>query len=72
MGQDSVERFLGRIITDDVFREMVKTSFVETCIKEGFVFTKKEMEILRKLDLDKFKILSEELDKSLRRGGMRL
>lgn len=51
---------------------MVKVSFLETCLKEGFIFTEREIEVLKQLDLDKFKVLSEELDKSLRRGGIRL
>ncbi|NOY64312.1 MAG: Franean1_4349 family RiPP [Nitrospirae bacterium] len=69
MGQDAVERFLGRIITDDAFREMAKESFLEACLRGGFVFTEREVEILRRLDLDKFRALSDELDRRLKRGA---
>jgi|Deesub1362A_J573_1020465.scaffolds.fasta_scaffold61637_1 hypothetical protein len=69
MGQDAVERFLGRIITDDAFREMAKESFLEACLKGGFVFTEREVEVLRRLDLEKFRALSDELDRRLKRSS---
>ncbi len=69
MGQDAVERFLGRIITDDAFREMAKESFSEACIREGFIFTEREMEVLSRLDFEKFSVLSEELDRRLKRSA---
>ena len=69
MGQDAVERFLGRIITDDAFREMANESFLEACLREGFLFTEREMEVLSRLDLEKFRALSEDLDRRLKRSA---
>ena len=67
MSQDSVERFLGRIITDEDFRECAKNSLPEACVKSGYTLSCHEEEILRILDLDEFVRISKSIDKRIKR-----
>ncbi len=43
MSQDAIERFLGRLLTEDDFRAYVSESFERACMEEGFVFTESEV-----------------------------
>ena len=67
MSQDSVERFLGRIITDEDFRECAKNSLLEACVESGYTLSRYEEEILRILDLDEFVRISKSIDKGIKR-----
>lgn len=68
MAQDSVERFLGRLITDDDFRELAESSFERACMEEGFVFTKEEHRVIRVMDFHKFAEMDEALDSGIKRS----
>lgn len=68
MAQDSVERFLGRLITDNDFRELAESSFERACMEEGFVFTVEEQKGIRKMDFNKLASLDEELDRGIKRS----
>lgn len=68
MGQDSVERYIGRILTDDFFRREANLSFDEVCAAEGFVFTNAERRTLRGLDHDLFERLSTRIDRGIKRS----
>lgn len=67
MGQDSVERFLGRLITDDEFRETVNSSLEQLCFEHGFCFSDEELGIIRSIDLSQFSVLSKMMDKKIKR-----
>lgn len=69
MPQDSVERFLGRLITDDDFRERAKKDFTRICFENDFDLTQTEQEIIQKLDLELFIPLAGHLDKGVKRCG---
>ncbi len=69
MSQDSLEQFLGRLITDDEFRESSKKSFARTWVEHGFILTKSEQMILQALDFEAFKPLSDALDGKVKRCG---
>ncbi len=69
MSQDSVERFLGRIITDEDFRECAKNSLPEACVKGGYSLTRHEIEILRILNFEQFVRVSKSIDKRIKRCG---
>jgi hypothetical protein len=69
MSQESVERFLGRLITDDDFREQLQNqkSFYKTCREGGFKLTDGEENILRRIDFAQFASLADSLDQGIRR-----
>jgi hypothetical protein len=68
MSQESVEKFLGRIITDSEFRESARESLVKACAENGLFFTDEELAAIEKLDLDVFAWMSYLLDKGIMRG----
>lgn len=69
MSQESVERFLGRIITDDVFRKMAMGSMQLAIAAENFNLTRQEIAALELIDEAVIELLSKELDKSLKRSS---
>ena len=68
MSQESVEQYLGRLMTDDRFRERAKTNPVQSCFSEGYVLSKAESDYLSKLDFQLLGSLAESLDDALRRS----
>jgi hypothetical protein len=71
MSQEAVERFLGRLLTDDNFRDYACKSFARACIEEGFHFTEEEARIMRNINFSSFVSLSNELDKGIKRSVIR-
>ncbi len=69
MAQNSVEIFIGRILTDDVFRREAIQSFDNATAAEGFVFTAEEREALKRLDHDLVERLSLGIDMGIKRSG---
>jgi hypothetical protein len=69
MAQDSVEKFLGRLITDDGFREIAKRSIVKTSVEYGYILTASEQKILQSLDFDSFIHLANNIDRGIKRFG---
>lgn len=70
MSQDAVERFLGRLLTDDEFRESARQSLLKTCVENDFEMTMEEKEIVAGLDFDGFGPLAAALNKQIRRCGL--
>ena len=69
MSQQAIELFLGRLITDEYFRESAKKSLEKTCMANGFAFSEKEMRILQKIDFDRFSVTAACLDKDILRAS---
>jgi len=62
MSQESVERFLGRVITDERFREMAKRSLEQCCSAEGYCFSPAERQHLSNIDFRLLGFVSSTLD----------
>ena len=67
MGQHSVELFLGRLITDDDFRDLAGQSCSQACRAHGFNLSDEELGLLERVDLERFVPLCELIDDDLRR-----
>jgi len=67
MSQSEVERFLGRLITDEEFRDRAAGSLHTTCYSEGIAVSVPEMAILAQLDFSTFSLLAGVLDDAIRR-----
>lgn len=68
MSQESVERFLGRAITDERFRERAMVSFEQCCLSEGYSISSSELPFLTKLDLRLLGFVATTLDDAIRRN----
>jgi hypothetical protein len=69
MSQESVESFLGRLLTDDSFRERAVTAFQQLCFEEGYRFTEEEAAIILQMELSLFAEWALEIDPRIRRAG---
>ncbi len=69
MAQESVEKFLGRLITDDNFRELAKNSLTKACLEYGYTLTPAEQKIMQSIDFDSFIYLSNSIDGGIKRHG---
>jgi hypothetical protein len=71
MSQDAVERLLGRLITDEHFRQMAVDSLFMACQQTGFLLSSTEMKLLSDLDIDRFAESSRHIDHGLCRVGIK-
>jgi hypothetical protein len=69
MSQDSVEKLLGRLITDDRFRTEAAASLEKLCRLEGYNLTEGELNLVARTDLQPFARIAGQLDPGLRRAG---
>lgn len=69
MSQESVEMFLGRLITDDNFRKLTQKAFIKASTEQGFSLTDEERKILQEIDFGKFVFLSKDLDNRIKRSS---
>ncbi|MDA3898427.1 MAG: Os1348 family NHLP clan protein [Desulfobacteraceae bacterium] len=67
MAQDSVERLLGRLITDDAFRKALKKDFNKACYLNGLIVSESEKALIRQLNFDAFSQLAANIDDGIRR-----
>lgn len=67
MSQDVLERFLGRMMTDDLFRHRAMKSVEAACREDGFQLTVEEMILIRKEDIAFCGMIAENLDPGIKR-----
>ncbi|MBI9085361.1 MAG: hypothetical protein JEZ11_17330 [Desulfobacterales bacterium] len=72
MSQDSVEKLLGRFITDAGFRTEAASSLGRLCRLEGYDLTEGELNLVARIDLHAFDRIAVLLDPGLRRAGRAL
>lgn len=68
MSQEAVEKLLGRLITDDDFRESASAAFPQVCFEEGFDLTDAERKIVQSIDFKNLAFLAGRLDKRIKRS----
>ena len=68
MSQESVEQLLGRLMTDDRFRERAKTALAQSSVSAGYVLSNAECGYLSKLDFDLLNSVAVSLDDAIRRN----
>jgi hypothetical protein len=71
MSQDMVEKLLGRLLTDDLFRHRAVQSLAESCREEGFFLSGEELESIRREDLVLLEWVATRLDKNIKRFSRR-
>ena len=67
MSQEAVERFLGRLLTDDEFRKRATTALADACREEGYSLSHEELRAIGPEDFERMKSVAEELDSSIKR-----
>lgn len=71
MSQESVEKFLGRLLTDDGFRKRAKDYLLMSCVKNGYILTESEQKILQSVDFKAFASLSDNIDSEIKRYSVK-
>lgn len=72
MSQESVERVLGRMITDEQFRRLANNSLDVACLQEGYLLTPTEVRLLSSLEFQHVTELAGHLNPGLCRAGVNL
>ena len=67
MSQDAVERLLGRLLTDDWFRQQAAQCLATACHAEGYLLSDEELHCIGANDLQQFAQVSAMLDQGIKR-----
>jgi hypothetical protein len=67
MSQDAVERFLGRLLTDNAFRRKAAKSLAAACSEQGYLLSGEELRAITREDLARFEAVSDQLDSRIKR-----
>lgn len=71
MSQEAIERILGRLITDEQFRQSVTESLEIACRQAGYLLAPNEIQLLSSLKLECISKLTDELNPGLLRAGIK-
>jgi hypothetical protein len=69
MSQKAVESFIGRLVTDDQFRQMASNSLSDACAAIGLELTPTEMNFLSRMKISRIADLCRCIDPGLCRAG---
>jgi len=67
MTQESVEKVLGRLLTDDIFRNRARESLNRACMEEGYLLSEEESRMVGRLDLLQIDSVAGNLDSGIKR-----
>lgn len=67
MSQKGVEGVLGRLLTDNGFRQIAQSSLSAACRDAGYDLTDEELLAIRREDLIRIELISERLDSKIKR-----
>ena len=70
MSQRTVERTLGRLVTDSEFRRGFYADPAETCVRESLDLTTREIEALMALDQSRLRAFAKALDARIVRAAV--
>ena len=71
MSQELIEKVLGRLLTDDHFRQRAALNLEEVCQQEGFSLSDEEMRLVRQSDFRSLATAADGLDSSIRRFAVK-
>ena len=67
MSQEAVEKVLGRLLTDDLFRAKAGKSLNRACREEGFSLSEEELHLVGELDVSQLDGIAEILNGGIKR-----
>lgn len=67
MGQDCVERLIGRLLTDTRFRVRARLNLEQACHEEGYQLSAEELRLMKQTDLNRFGRASDGLNEGIKR-----
>ncbi|GLI37446.1 Franean1_4349 family RiPP [Geobacter hydrogenophilus] len=67
MSQEGVEKFLGRLLTDDAFRHRAESSPADACRLEGYTLSVEELQAIRGEDFARIDSIARLLDSRIKR-----
>jgi hypothetical protein len=67
MSQEMVERFLGRLLTDDSYRQLALRSVSDACSEAGYRLSAEELMAITRGDLVRIELIAERLDHTIKR-----
>lgn len=67
MSQEAVERVLGRLLTDQSFRERAAQSLAQACLEAGYQLSPEELRAVRGQDLELLAELAKQMDGGIKR-----
>jgi hypothetical protein len=71
MSQESVEKVIGRLLTDDYFRSSAALNLDGICCKEGYELSTEELSMLRNINLTSLSTVAASLDGGIKRFDAR-
>ena len=71
MSQEMIERFLGRLLTDDNYRQLAQRSVPDACREAGYNLSAEELMAITRGDLVRIELIAERLDSTIRRFQLR-
>ncbi len=70
MSQEGVEKFLGRLLTDDAFRQRTANSPADACREEGYALSVEELQAIKGEDFARIDMVAQQLDSRIKRFGL--
>jgi len=67
MSQESVEKVLGRMITDDSFRKRASLHMALACREEGYSLSDEELRMIGQVDIKSLSSVADSLDGNIKR-----